>query len=851
MSQKNRDRIASAVRAAFETMETRQLLSSVQLTDGVLIIDADPHTASNIIVDLHASQGRIRGYVGGVQESFPAEQVSSVRVTGSDGDDTVFIDPALDLPTVIRTGAGDDKVRGGGGMDFVDLGAGDDYVTGHRGADRFDGGAGNDTLHGNVGDDTLDGGAGDDRLWGQDGDDTIYGGEGFDLIVGQDGDDEIHGGEGEDRLSGSSGQDTVYGGAGDDVIEGDSGSDEIVGGDGTDTIRAGNGKNKVTSAGANGRASAGAFPTDGNVPSPAPRPAPQPPPEGPVGERPEEPAPAPETPAPSGKAPRPVIRVVGDADRVVGAAVHVHGIESVLNGGDALAARYEWDFGDPSGRYNKLTGFNAAHVYDKAGVYTITLTVTNDTGASAKATLKVNVDAEERRTVYVDNRGSDKNDGSSPTKAVKTAARAFELAGDDTRILFKRGQKFTIDRALVINDDRVLVGAYGTGELPTLYRVEGPGPSMIRTTSDAEDVTIQDLAFDSEWDVEKNEEAPKIGTSAIYAGGTNITVRDVEFLNVNTGVNANQMPTGLLVMDTAATSNVGLRGYHVWGQGTDLVLLGNVSHNSTREHNFRTSGADRILVAYNDFGQEDRGAVDAKDSQKGCIEIHRGAYAYVTNNVVYGGVLRAGPHGGATEADDTETAWVVMENNRLDDVGIQLYAGAHHVMIRNNVIERHTSMRHGPAIGLMGPDEDHRLNGDVYILNNTVIERRASGTFLKLYGAQQADGITVKGNLWVNAGFRPGSNSNAAIYASEDNLRSFKEISGNVWATPKSAPKWAAGGVCYVGAAWGDADGYRTPEQWNKLPEVGQDYFTNDVSIKDVYRVKVQGVTVGADLKVA
>jgi hypothetical protein len=151
----------------------------------------------------------------------------------------------------------------------------------------------------------------------------------------------------------------------------------------------------------------------------------------------------------------------------------------------------------------------------------------------------------------------------------------------------------------------------------------------------------------------------------------------------------------------------------------------------------------------------------------------------------------------------------------------------------------------------MGPDEDNRLNGEVYILNNTVIERRASGTFLKLWGAQQTGGVTVKGNLWINANFRPGSNSNSAIYASEDNLKSFKEITGNVWATPKSAPNWAAGGVCYVGTVWGDKDGYQTPAEWNRLPQVGEDYFSNDVTIKSTYQVKVQGVIVGAALKAA
>src|SRR5204863_71800 len=136
MSNNNRDRIAgalaTAVQAAFETMEARRLLSTVAVADGVLVIDADPHTASNIIVDLHAPKGRIRGYCDGVQTTFAAADVKAIRVTGSDGDDKVYIDPALTLPTLIRTGAGDDRVRGGSGVDTVDAGAGPDEGARHR-----------------------------------------------------------------------------------------------------------------------------------------------------------------------------------------------------------------------------------------------------------------------------------------------------------------------------------------------------------------------------------------------------------------------------------------------------------------------------------------------------------------------------------------------------------------------------------------------------------------------------------------------------------------------------------------------------------------------------------------------
>ncbi len=81
------------------------------------------------------------------------------------------------------------------------------------------------------------GGAGDDRLVGTDGDNWLDGGEGDDVVVGRGGDD---------RVSGSEGDDTLDGGAGDDRLEGQSGRDRITGGEGDDQLLPGRGRGVVT-----------------------------------------------------------------------------------------------------------------------------------------------------------------------------------------------------------------------------------------------------------------------------------------------------------------------------------------------------------------------------------------------------------------------------------------------------------------------------------------------------------------------------------------------------------------------------------------------------------------------------
>src|SRR5688500_7879080 len=109
-----------------------------------------------------------------------------------------------------------------------------------------------------------------------------------------------------------------------------------------------------------------------------------------------------------------------DTSVTLGHAVHVNGVSTALKTGDVLGAKFEWDFGDPTGKYNQLTGFNAAHMYDKAGTYTVTLRVTNAAGKVGVATQKITVAATTRRFVYVSPTGNDANTGRTTTAAVKS-----------------------------------------------------------------------------------------------------------------------------------------------------------------------------------------------------------------------------------------------------------------------------------------------------------------------------------------------------------------------------------------------------------------------------------------------
>src|SRR5947199_10277798 len=81
------------------------------------------------------------------------------------------------------------------------------------------------------------------------------------------------------------------------------------------------------------------------------------------------------------------IRLLNNEDTIqVGQSVHVNALPTAsgsgtsFGAGEAISSRFQWNFGDPRGDYNKLPGFNAAHVYDTPGTYKLTLRVTNEAG---------------------------------------------------------------------------------------------------------------------------------------------------------------------------------------------------------------------------------------------------------------------------------------------------------------------------------------------------------------------------------------------------------------------------------------------------------------------------------------
>jgi hypothetical protein len=796
----------------------------------------------------------------------PQLKVDTV-ITAGNGNDSIH---AGGGNASITAGTGNDVIYASQGNNVIHLGDGNNVVLGAGGNDEIVVGNGNNYVYGGAGDDSITAGSGDNTLIGAAGNDTIVAGDGNNSINGGMGNDNITAGNGQDSIFGSTGNDSLSGGGANSVVKGGIGTNVILGlptqsksgsgttvgsanpggsggstnsgggaGSGTTTPTSGAGNTGTGATGASGTGTTGTGTggtttggtgttgtgtggsnsggtTSGGTGTGTTGTGTTGTGTSGTGSTVQPPATNPNAPAPI-----PMLNLL-DGVRQVGIGVNVDGLSSKLAAGTPLTADYQWDFGDPKTQFNTMTGFNASHVYDTPGTYTIKLTVTNQDGGVASATQQVTIAASTRTQFYVDSvHGSDNNAGTE-NAPFQSFAKAVTMIGNNTEILFHAGEKFDVLTGVEINAENVVIGSYGSGANPVLNRIKGVGSRSFATWTTANGVTFQNLTFDSPYGVGPNDLAPKTGVSGLDLGGQNMVVRNCTFLNIDDAINENGNPTGVLIENNSAPLATGLRGYFVWGQGAQSVIVGNYVANSTREHDIRMVTMNEVTVEDNNLANLNRQNVDPSDFSKGGIEMHVGSYAYIADNTLTDGDIRVGPLGLWGESPSDSTDWSVIEDNQLTGTDIYVNSGAHHVMIQGNVITNNSS----EGIDISGPDGEGRTSEDVTITHNTGIDTGSTGAFL--YVAGYVDGVSLTNNLYV----APNVGSTPAVNVSYGNLSVFTTIANNIWPAESENATSA---------------GSETPAQWNANSQVQTDTFET-VALKDTYDTTLGSLLVGSPL---
>jgi PKD repeat protein len=850
--------------AVWETLEGRQMMSAVApavLSNGVLNVTGSSTANNRITVDLAAQSSQITVDVSGQHETFAANQVKQLNITTGSGSDYIYINPAIDIPSDINSGNGNDSIRGGGGHNAIIAGNGNDIINAEGTNNLIQAGSGNDIIMGHADNNTISAGNGNDYVisLGQadhitvgDGNDTVVAGSGHSTITAGDGHDMMIGGLKNTYLYTKPATTTASTTAGKTSGTTSTTSSTTAGASGTaasgatakttttgttttsgSTATTGSSTASKTSTSATTTPTTGTStttkttttttttpvttttttatttPTTGNVTLPV------------------------TTSAVGATAPVAIMNILS-GPRQTGLVVNVDALSSKVGTGTQITSTYAWDFGDAGTQYDQLTGFNAAHVYDTPGTYTITLTVTNEAGLVSKTTQQVTIAASTRNLIYVDSvNGSDSNKGTA-NAPLQSLGAAFAALGNNTEILLKSGDTFYTGSSLHVSFTNVVIGSYGTGAQPQIMRTIGNGLSTIASFGPTNGLTIENITFNSPYPATASDANHKIGVGGIFVGGQNVAVRNCTFLNVDDAINENANPTGVLIQGNSAPLMTGLRGYMVWGQGAQDTIVGNFAANTNVEHIVRCVGVDELNVQDNNFTNHDG---------KGCIEVHVGENDWIVGNTITDGDIRVGPLGLWGEAASDATTNCVIEDNNLTGTFIFVQSGTHNAMIANNVI----TDTGGQAIVVNGVDAQGRTSQNISFINNTAIDTGTQGNFIEVQG--WVDGITLNKNLWIAPKLALGSYGSAPVYVDGTNLSCFTDISDNVWPDPVSLGTFAAGGINFVGTTMTSAN-YLSPAQWNAQSEVGSDTFKN-VILNSMYDTTANSVSVGAAMKMA
>jgi len=354
----------------------------------------------------------------------------------------------------------------------------------------------------------------------------------------------------------------------------------------------------------------------------------------------------------------------------------------------AIGSLCTFDFGDPAGAYNILTGFNAAHIYDKPGDYKLKVTRVGEV-----VTKTIHVLPDKRPVQHVE-----------PRESLRDVAIA---AQNDSIVELSRGATYDIPGPLDIKARNVAFrAAAGGGPAPRIRRIVGNGSSSLIVHG--LDTVFRGIEFDSDQDM-KVVGNKKVGLRGITPDTAHVVMVNCTFRNLDDAIFCTPLTRGILVQYCHFTDET--RSCGVWADGSNIVLLGNHMATSQREHNVRQShpGFYNMLVFDNDM---------VASHGKETLTFRLGQDLYAAQNAFHGWV-RVGPgpradHRAMTpeELRKAFVRYVVIERNAFTgQAWLQINEGTSEVMVRCNRIDVDNQ---GVPVRLQGPSLSNIVLEDNY-----------------------------------------------------------------------------------------------------------------------------------------
>jgi uncharacterized repeat protein (TIGR02543 family) len=457
---------------------------------------------------------------------------------------------------------------------------------------------------------------------------------------------------------------------------------------------------------------------------------------------------------------------------------------------------YRWSFGDTaSGVWtygakagtasrNAAMGPVAAHVFETAGTYPVTLSAF-DGGTTVSYNCNITVtsaDAEfaGNKTVCVSGAGNFAGcpaGATQVTSANATTAFSNNIGAGNKRILFARGETFGVPAQIQINRAGPgMVGAYGTGAKPTLSNSAAIATFAMSSISTPaiSDWRLVDLKIDG-----NGHGGNSVGA---YGAGSikNILFHRVDIQNMTSGLSfspsnldginnsgfTSPMWDGLFVVDgtvynLVGTGATGGNGYYLAGRR--MAVMGNhVNTNFNGEHGMRSAFTDRGVYQHNTIEKVASGraylSVRAPDQGGSTLTAEQPGIVYTekvvsSDNHLIGSAATSGFAGtGATNQAATGRAREqIWERNLLvGGSGTSGYLGfaGYQITARNNIMLMPAG---GQAMAFSGQPLDATPNPtDIWIYNNSIYYA-GTGNFYALTlvgGLMTGSRYTLQNNLW-------------------------------------------------------------------------------------------------------